>query len=54
MKKKSKQYQYGRDPAPTNWFEASDALRTLTKPTRKPNQLSKKLDSIEQLLKDHK
>lgn len=58
MGKLTKPYQYGKSPNPTNWQEAADALNTLTKPKHKPNafaeKFTNKLDSIEQLLKDHK
>jgi hypothetical protein len=56
MKNKSAgPWKYGVSPTPVNWQEAADALKS-QKPSgkRRPNALSDKLDSIEQLLKDHK
>jgi len=47
-------WQYGQSPNPKNWHEAADALKSLQKVKRKPNPFAEKLDSIEQLLKEHK
>jgi hypothetical protein len=53
---KQKPYEYGRSPNPKNWHEAADAIRSISKSksARKTNPIEDKLNTIEQLLKDHK
>lgn len=55
-KKTPKVYEYGRSANPTNWFEAADALKSVSKSSRtgRKNAMFEKLSSVEQLLKDHK
>lgn len=48
---KAKAWEYGRSPAPTNWYEAADALKSVTKPKRKSSGLLERLAAIEDRLK---
>jgi hypothetical protein len=52
---KSTPYVYGQSPAPRNWKEAADALKSISQPkTKKGPGLLDRLSAIESLLKEKK
>jgi len=49
-----KPWTYGTSPAPCNWQEAADALKTIRQPKAKGSGLLDRLAAIETLLKEKK
>lgn len=45
---------YGVSPAPTNWREAADALKSVKEKAKPPNPVIARLDIIEKLVKGKK
>ena len=53
MTKRLSVYQYGQSPAPRNWQEAADALKSLQARKPKPT-LMDRVAAVEKTLKDRK
>jgi hypothetical protein len=54
MAKKNEPFVYGKSPAPRNWAEGAEALKSITKKHRKRSNsptLLDKIDSLSELLK---
>ena len=54
--KKNQPWTYGVSPAPRNWHEAAEAIKSIQKPKRKSSGIGllDRLDTLEKLLKEKK